>query len=118
MRHARLQKLQRLRREWPFYVFLCYAHRIRDSKHETIPGIPDELYYFPEKSGGVENLAMPVANDQIQYVEENLLQFHEEQNLVQEYFEHIFENSGLVQPVNWQEAEQLYFTLMAIANGT
>ena len=84
------------------------THRIRDSKHETIPGIPDELYYFPEKSGGVENLAMPVANDQIQYVEENL---------VQQYFEHIFENSGLVQPVNWQEAEQ-YFTLMAIANRT
>ena len=24
MRHARLQKLQRLRREWPFYVFLFY----------------------------------------------------------------------------------------------
>ena len=94
------------------------THRIRDSKHKTIPGIPDELYYFPEKSGGEENLAMPVANDQIQYVEENLLQFHEEQNLVQEYFEHIFENSGLVQPVNWQEAEQLHFTLMAIANGT
>ena len=23
------------------------THRIRDSKHETIPGIPDELYYFP-----------------------------------------------------------------------
>ena len=25
MRHARLQKLQRLRREWPFYVFLFYV---------------------------------------------------------------------------------------------
>ena len=25
MRHARLQKLQRLRRQWPFYVFLFYA---------------------------------------------------------------------------------------------
>ena len=25
MRHARLQKLQRLRREWPFYVFLFYG---------------------------------------------------------------------------------------------
>ena len=49
------------------------SYRIRDSKHETIPGIPDELYYFPEKSGDVENLAMPLADDQIQYVEENLL---------------------------------------------
>ena len=95
------------------------THRIRDSKHETIPGIPDELFYFPEKSGGVERpIAMPLADDQIQYVEENLLHFHEEQNVVQQYFEHVFENSGLVQPNNWQEAEQLYFTLMAIANGT
>ena len=69
--------------------------------------------------GGVESLAMPLADDQTQYVEENLLQFHEEQNLVPEYFEHIFENSGLVQPVNWQEAGQLYFTLMTlIASGT
>ena len=25
MRHARLQKLQRLRREWPFYIFLFYG---------------------------------------------------------------------------------------------
>ena len=61
---------------------------------------------------------MPLADDQIQYVEENLLHFREEQNVVQQYFEHVFENSGLVQPNNWQEAEQLYFTLMAIANGT
>ena len=88
------------------------THRIRDSKHETIPGIPDQLYYFLEKSGGVENLlAMPLADDQIQYVEENLLHFHEEQNVVQQYFEHVFENSGLFQPNNWQEAEQLYLTL-------
>ena len=94
------------------------THRIRDSKHETIPGIPDELYCFPEKSGGVENLAMPVADDQIQYVEDNLLLFNEEQNVVKQYFEHIFENSGLHQPTHWQEAEQLYFTLMTIANGT
>ena len=94
------------------------THRIRDSKHETIPGIPDELYYIPENSGGVENLAMPLPDNQIQYVEENLLHFNEEQNMAKDYFEHILENSDLHQPTNWQEAEQLYFTLMAIANGT
>jgi hypothetical protein len=76
------------------------------------------LYCFPEKSGGVENLAMPVADDQIQYVEDNLLLFNEEQNVVKQYFEHIFENSCLHQPTHWQKAEQLYFTLMTIANGT
>ena len=33
------------------------THRIRDSKHDTIPEIPDELFYFPEKNGGAENLS-------------------------------------------------------------
>ena len=31
MRHARLQKLQRLRRERPFYVFLFYAAGVNES---------------------------------------------------------------------------------------
>ncbi|XP_028408713.1 uncharacterized protein LOC114531276 [Dendronephthya gigantea] len=94
------------------------THRIRNSRHDTIAGIPDELYYFPEKSGGEENLAMPVADDHIRFVEENLVHFDEEENITKQYFEHIFENSGLHQPTNWQEAEQLYITLMAVANGT
>ena len=34
------------------------THRIRDSKHETIPGIPDQLYYFAEKSGCREPIAI------------------------------------------------------------
>ena len=29
MRHARLQKLQRFQREWPFYVFLFYGNGFR-----------------------------------------------------------------------------------------
>jgi hypothetical protein len=94
------------------------THRIRDSKHDTIPGIPDELYYFPEKKGGIDNLCLPVPAEQIQFVQENLLQFEEEENIMQEYFNHIFETSRLQQPNNWEEAERLYSVLMGIANGT
>ncbi len=92
------------------------THRIRDSKHDTIPGIPDELFYFPEKKGGAEN-CLSISAEQIQFVQENLLEFDEDENIMQEDFKSIFENSGSEQPRNWEEAEQLYFTLIAIANG-
>jgi hypothetical protein len=93
------------------------THRIRNSKHDTIPGIPDELFYVPEKNGGAENLSLPISVDQIQFVQENLLEFYKDENIMQEYFRYIFENSGSEQPRNWEESEQLYFTLIAKANG-
>jgi hypothetical protein len=52
------------------------------------------------------------------FVQENLLQFEEEENIMQEYFNHIFETSRLQQPNNWEEAAQLYSVLMGIANET
>ena len=44
MRNARLQKLQRLRREWPFFVFLFYAlvkypYNILNLVHPYLKGI-------------------------------------------------------------------------------
>ena len=93
------------------------THRIRDSKHDTIPGIPDELYHFPEKNGGIENLGITISAQQITFVQENLLQFDEDENIMHEYFKHIFDTINLQQPSNWEEAEELYFYLMTIAKG-
>jgi len=93
------------------------THRIRNSKHDTIPGIPDELYYLPESRDGVDGLSLSIPSQQIQFVRENLLHFEEESNIYQEYFEYILRNSDLQHPKDWEEAEKLYFTLVAVANG-
>jgi hypothetical protein len=42
-----------------FAVYIC---------HYIVPGILDELYYFPEKKGGIDNLCLPVSAEQIQFV--------------------------------------------------
>ena len=51
------------------------TRRIRDSKHDTILGILDGLYHFPEKNGGIENLGITISAQQIAFAQENLLQF-------------------------------------------
>ena len=71
------------------------THRICNSKHDTIPGIPDELYYFPERKRGEKNLALPIPSQQVQFVQVNLLEYDEDENIVEDYFKYIFENSGL-----------------------
>ena len=58
------------------------THRIRDSKQDTIPGIPNDLYNFPEKNGGIENLGIIISAEQITFVQENLLQFDEDENIM------------------------------------
>ena len=37
-------------------------HRIRPSRHGTVPGIPNVLYHFPDRTGGIEcKCPLPVA---------------------------------------------------------
>lgn len=40
------------------------THYIRSSRHKTIRGVPDILFYLPERSGGMDCL-VPVSNDKI-----------------------------------------------------
>ena len=83
------------------------SHRIRNSGHSTIPGIPDELYYLPENNGGEDGLLKDVSNEEIQLVADSLLQFNEEENDYQDYFNYIVANSSFQMPNDWRGAEEL-----------
>jgi hypothetical protein len=94
------------------------THRIRASRHDTVAGIPDELYHLPERHGGVDGLALNISEGQINFAKENFLQYEVESNMYEEYFGFILQNITFSEPENWEEAENMYFTLMSIANNT
>ena len=94
------------------------THRIRASRHDTVAGIPDELYHLPERHGGVDGLALNVSEDQISFAKENFLEYEVESNMFEEYFSFVLQNIAFSEPESWEEAENMYFTLMSIANNT
>ena len=91
------------------------THCIRDSKHDTVPGRPDELLNLPECSGGIDGLLFPISTEELWFVSENLLQSEEEMNEFQECFDYIVGNSNFVMPSSRREAESLYIQVTAIA---
>ena len=93
------------------------THHIRDSRHDTVPGRPDELFCLPEDHGGVDGLIRPISAAQIDQFRENGLQVEEETNVYQEYFNYVLSNSDLQEPRDWKEAENLYLALLSVARG-
>ena len=91
------------------------THRIRQSRHETIPGRPDVLYFFPQNHGGNANLLSEVPGEKLQYVTDNVLTSPDEDNISQEYFDYILDSSELEHPTGWKDAEDLYTKLIEIA---
>ena len=89
------------------------THTIRASSHDTIAGKPDELYLLPESKGGEDRLH-PVSAQEIEIVAENLLQFEEDTNWYQQYFEYILANINSERPANWIDALNLYRELLLI----
>lgn len=87
---------------------------IRGSKHGTISGRPDELYYLPELHGGEDDLLCPISYDEIKSMRDNLT-YEEEKSCYQEYFEYVLENTELQHPRNAEEALELYQRLLEIA---
>ena len=67
-------------------------------------------------TGGVDELTLPISEELINYAQENFLNYEPEQNIYIEYFNFILNNIELAGPKNWEETENAYFTLMAIAN--
>ena len=90
------------------------THRIRRSRHDTVSGIPDELFLLPELHGGTDNLLCDVTHDEIESLKENLT-YEEEKSVELEYFEYVLENMPFDIPTDCEEALQLYRTLLDIA---
>jgi len=68
------------------------SHYIRKSRHDTVPGIPEVLYYLPEYSGTTDCL-LRVTQAEIEEMERHI-QYSEELDTYTEYFEYVMDIAG------------------------
>ena len=89
------------------------THYIRRSRHETVPGRPDELFFVPERFGAVNQL-QPVTSAQ---TDELLTECDPgaSPSDYQEYFAYLFRQMNLTKPGTWREALSLFHQLRAVA---
>ena len=96
------------------------THRIRSSRHGTIPGIPDVLYHLPDQSGGLNckvSLSLQKIQEMNLYLDgHEILDDNDDQYLYQEYFYYVMETGGLLYPETHAEAFNLFTRLIGIAN--
>jgi len=90
------------------------SHRIRKSRHNTVPGRPDSLFYLPELHGAVGNLLLNVPQSEIAYVSQHIIQ-RRSVNEYQDYFDYSRNALGISLPNDWQEVERLYRKLLTVA---
>ena len=82
------------------------SHYIRRSRHDTIPGVPDFLYYLPENNGAIDCL-VPVSQAKIYEVEAQC-HMDVEEDFFKEYFEYIMEAEDWEYPTNVENAFDLF----------
>ena len=90
------------------------SHRIRKSRHNTVSGRPDSLFFLPEHHGAIANLLYAVPQSEIDYTAENILQvdgFDE----YQDYFDYARSALNMEMPSDWQEADSLYRSLVEVS---
>ena len=90
------------------------THLIRRSRHETVSGRPDELFYLPELHSA-QDFKHPVSEEQCHYVLENYVDSGECHNDFQEYFNYVVDTAELTPPDDWREALDLYNQLIEFA---
>lgn len=92
------------------------THSIRRSRHNTVAGRPDALFYLPELNRGVGNLLLDVPQRDIRYVAEHIVEV-DQSNEYTEYFDMVAVTASLSTPRSWQEALGLYNALLQAATG-
>eukprot|EP00794_Sanderia_malayensis_P008893 gene8892-9843_t len=92
------------------------THSIRRSRHNTVAGRPDALFYLPELNRGIGNLLLDVPRRDIRYVAENIIEVNQ-RNEYTEYFDMVAVTANLSTPRTSQEALILYNTLLQAATG-
>ena len=97
-----------------FVQFHWNTHYIRRSRHETVPGKPEELYYLPENFGASNHLH-PVSPEKL---DEARLKCKatDFNNDFQEYsINHVLSLLNVSKPSNWKEALSLFSYLIRVA---
>ena len=107
------------RRIWiQFGILQCWnTHCIYPSRRDTIPGIPDELYFFPEETGGHNMQA--VNQHDIDKMEEFLQDFLNndmaDTDCFTDYCEYIYRFEELDIPKDWNSAKSLFSMIIFYA---
>ena len=92
------KELDEVRRHWN-------SHYIRKSRHDTVAGRPDELFYLPE-CVDAKNQLQAIGNAKFQDMFQYCIDYQEEY-LYQEYFRTIATHGQFEEPNSWQEALDL-----------
>ncbi|KAJ7348735.1 hypothetical protein OS493_039373 [Desmophyllum pertusum] len=96
------------------------SHRIRKSKHATVSGVPDMMYFLPEDFGHRDCL-LPVSPDKLTEMENRFEGFAVEMlktnPVFDEYFQYVIEKNSLSHPTTIFEAGILYENLIKFAKG-
>ena len=89
------------------------THRIRKSRHDTVHGRPDSLFFLPEYNGGVADLLLKAPLMEVSEVSQQCIK-ETANNVHQEYFEYVQASLGVPQPTTWQGALELFQKLICI----
>ena len=109
-------ELDEFRRYWN-------SHYIRQSRHDSVAGIPDVLFYLPEDSGYV-NQKHDVTNTEIEnilrerdVVAEGELETNRCDVELEECFSYVAQNEGLAHhPRCWREAKRNFEKILALCS--
>ena len=91
------------------------THFIRRSRHETVSGRPDQLFFLPELHSA-QDYKHSVTEEQCQHILENHLSVEECRNEYEEYFEYVTDETDLTPPKDWREGLDLYSHIIDLAN--
>ncbi|CAB3979164.1 Hypothetical predicted protein [Paramuricea clavata] len=90
------------------------THYIRKSRHDTVSGRPDSLYYLPHCHGGGNHFIMPIPEAEVHYARAHVIDLQDD-NIHQDYFNYALQASNHNKPTNWREALELYNVLKQCA---
>jgi hypothetical protein len=102
-----------IQQELDFTMIHWNTHYIRQSRHDTVPGKPEELYFLPENSNATDQL-QSVSQDKVEEARLRCVT-SDANNDYQDYFEHLLSLIDLSKPNNWKEALDLYCHLVSAA---
>jgi hypothetical protein len=77
------------------------THYIRKSRHDTVSGRPDSLYYLPHCHGGGNHFIMPIPEAEIHYARAHVIDLQDD-NIHQDYFNYALQACNHNKPTNWR----------------
>ena len=110
-----------LQKELDDFSYYWNSHFIRRSRHNSVSGIPDVLFYLPEESG-CSNQRHDVTADEIENVLRHRDNIREEETKVhkcdtdlKEFFEYVVQSEGLSHPPgSWNEAKENFIKIVRL----